>query len=349
MTGAGPDYLPDTDKPGLRPAMAGWKLPAYLTTKAIASGTFMLMSGVWLLGLAPFDRHTALVGNGVVLVFLAMTTVLQVANLERPERFLRSLTRPEWKSWLTRGAFILLGFSLVCMLWSAVELGAQLGWLPEDVALSARVPLMALGLPLAVLTAIYAVFHLRQAEGRGLWKSRLMPGHVAVQAVMAGGAVWILVLGLSNLLLSGSEVNPGRWFAAVAFVAFFAAGLIDLLLRWAGVSRRQATTKGRQGALIIRVLRERREWRLSWTIGRLACLGPATYMGLVLAWYYTESNRLRLLEIDTKDKQDALSHQLMLASGIWVILTILAAILALISLFCYESAIIKAGQEVGNA
>ena len=107
-------------------------MPAYLVTKAIASGMFMIMAAVWLLGVSTFDRRTALVGNGIALVFLAITTVLLVADLERPERFLRILTRPQWKSWLTRGAFILIGFSLVCTAWFAVELGAQLGWLAES-------------------------------------------------------------------------------------------------------------------------------------------------------------------------------------------------------------------------
>ncbi|MBK8541502.1 MAG: polysulfide reductase NrfD [Ardenticatenia bacterium] len=171
----------------LRSTTAGWRLPAYLVTKAIASGMFMLMAATWILGLAPFDRRTALVGNGVALVFLAITTVLLVADLERPERFLRILTRPQWKSWLTRGAFILIGFSLVCTAWFALELGARLGWVPEGVAEAARVPLMLLGFPLALLTAIYTAFLFQQCEGRDLWQSRLMPWHMGVQAVMAGG------------------------------------------------------------------------------------------------------------------------------------------------------------------
>ena len=66
-----------------------------------------------------------------------------VSDLERPERFLRILTRPQWKSWLTRGAFVLIGFSAVSGLWWASELGSWLG-------LYTMPPISSMGL--AVLT-----------------------------------------------------------------------------------------------------------------------------------------------------------------------------------------------------
>ncbi len=322
-----------------------WQVPAYLVTKAIASGMFMIMAAVWLLGLSAFDRRTALVGNGVALLFLAITTVLLVADLERPERFLRILTRPQWKSWLTRGAFILIGFSLVCSLWFALELGAQLGWVPEGVAEAARVPLMALGFPLALLTAIYTAFLFQQCEGRDLWQSKLMPWHMGVQAVMAGGAGWFMLLLLGFMFL---EVDPEGWFAAVAILAFLTAGLIDLLLRWAEVSHRHPTPNSRQAAWIVRHGNERHRWRLSLALCGIASVGPVIYVGVSLAWYFTESKRLSPLEAATGG-QSILTGQLMLSWGIWGIFLTVAAILALIGLFLYESAIIKAGQDVPNA
>ena len=51
------------------------------------------------------------------LLLTLATTGLLVSDLERPERFLRILTRPQWRSWLTRGAFLLIAFSLVLPLW----------------------------------------------------------------------------------------------------------------------------------------------------------------------------------------------------------------------------------------
>lgn len=314
-----------------------WQVPAYLVTKAIASGMFMIMAAVWLLGLSAFDRRTALVGNGVALVFLAITTVLLVADLERPERFLRILTRPQWKSWLTRGAFILIGFSLVCTLWFALELGAQLGWLPEGVAAAARVPLMALGFPLALLTAIYTAFLFGQCEGRDLWQSKLMPWHMGVQAVMAGGAGWILVLILGR-------ISPA---VQVVLAAFAFSGLIDLLLRWTEVWLQHPTSNASQAAWIIRQGPERRKWRISMLIGGLASLGPATYAIAAVYWLNTRYQEVG----DRWDRTvyaniDAQFGTIMYAG---LVLAVAAAILALIGLFLYEAAIIKAGQDVPNA
>ena len=317
-----------------------WQVPAYLVTKAIASGMFMIMAAIWLLGLVPVNRQAALVCNGVALVFLAITTVLLVADLERPERFLRILTRPQWKSWLTRGAFILIGFSLVCTLWFALELGSQLGWLSEGVATAARVPLMALGFPLALMTAIYTAFLLGQCEGRDLWQSRLMPWHMGVQAVMAGGA--------TLLLLQRLQLPPwGHPAPSIVWYTFFSAGALDLVLRWAEVTMRHNTSNGSQAAWILRNGPERRKWRGSMLIGGFAVLAPVTYGALALKWYYGQQARLG----DSFD-QVALSKfdtQVEALFFFWLYLLTLAGILALVGLFLYESAIIKAGQDVPNA
>ena len=324
----------------LRSTTAGWRLPALLVTKAIASGMFMLMAATWILGLAPFDRRTALVGNGVALVFLAITTVLLVADLERPERFLRILTRPQWKSWLTRGAFILIGFSLVCTAWFALELGARLGWVPEGVAEAARVPLMLLGFPLALLTAIYTAFLFQQCEGRDLWQSRLMPWHMGVQAVMAGGAA----LGAALLLF---QLHLPAWShlgLLVVWSTFSLAGALDLALRWTEVTMRHNTSNGSQAAWILRNGPERLTWRASMLIGGFAVLAPVTYGAIALNWFYGQLG-------DSVDPETLalLNPQFSALISNWLSLWPLAGILALVGLFLYESAIIKAGQDVPNA
>ncbi|MBK8541500.1 MAG: polysulfide reductase NrfD [Ardenticatenia bacterium] len=322
-----------------------WQVPAYLVTKGIASGMFMFMAAIWLLGVVPFNRQTALVGNGLVLIFLAITTVLLVADLERPERFLRILTRPQWKSWLTRGAFILIGFSLVCTAWFAVELGAQLGWLAESVAEAARVPLMAIGFPLALMTAIYTAFLFQQCEGRDLWQSRLMPWHMGVQAVMAGGATLLL---LQQLQLQGQLPPPwGHPVPSIVWSTFFLAGALDLALRWTEVTMRHNTSNGSQAAWILRNGPERRRWRGSMLIGGFAVLAPVTYGAIALKWYYGQ--RASLGDHFDLVASTKLDTQLGTLMSTWLSLLSLAAILALVGLFLYESAIIKAGQDVPNA
>ena len=53
-----------------------------------------------------------------------------VYDLERPERFLSILLRPQWKSWLTRGAFLLVGFATLSGAWWAAEVAASATWDP---------------------------------------------------------------------------------------------------------------------------------------------------------------------------------------------------------------------------
>ena len=49
-------------------------------------------------------------------VFLAITGGLLIWDLEHPERFYMIFTRPQWRSWLVKGAFIIAGYSLVLAL-----------------------------------------------------------------------------------------------------------------------------------------------------------------------------------------------------------------------------------------
>jgi len=143
------------------------------------------------LGLLPSVPLFTTLASFLALVFVAATVGLLVWDLDRPERFWTILIRPQWRSWLTRGAVILIGFSAVAGLsWvlslsGSVELAGRLRW-----------P----GVLLAILSAVYTAFLFAQAEGRDLWQSTLLPWHLFVQAVMAGAATFSiagLFVGLS--------------------------------------------------------------------------------------------------------------------------------------------------------
>ncbi len=179
-----------------------WPVPAYLVTKGLGAGILMVFAALLALGQAPASPALVLGTGGIALLFTAITTVLLIADLERPERFLRILLRPQWKSWLTRGAFILVGYTLVVSAWFAAEL---LGFS------QARGPLLALGAPLAVGVAVYTAFLFGQAEGRDLWQSTLFPFHLVLQAGFLGAGA-LAVLGhfsghplplASNLFVAG--------------------------------------------------------------------------------------------------------------------------------------------------
>jgi formate-dependent nitrite reductase membrane component NrfD len=66
------------------------------------------------------------------MVFTLITVILLLKDLSQPKRFLNILLRPQWKSWVARGAFILVGFTVVAGLWWLLEGAAYLDWLAND-------------------------------------------------------------------------------------------------------------------------------------------------------------------------------------------------------------------------
>jgi hypothetical protein len=167
-------------------------------------------------------------------------------------------TRPQWRSWLVRGAFCIAGYSLVLALHL---LAGVLGWG------GFREPLTAAGLPLAALTAVYTAWLFAQARGRDLWQSPLLKPHFVVQTALAGAAalavtaaavereamgllLWITAgASLAHLLLLAGEatlVHPTeharlavREMTAGSYRGFFRAGAllaaVGVLAPWLGV------------------------------------------------------------------------------------------------------------------
>jgi Fe-S-cluster-containing dehydrogenase component/formate-dependent nitrite reductase membrane component NrfD len=172
-----------------------WPVPAYLVTKGIGAGIFMVLALAFGLALAGFDSLTVLVAGFTALLFTGATTALLVYDLDRPERFLSILYRPQWRSWLTRGAFLLVGFATVADLWWLVEAAAHFGFVDPALAARLRPLFLWVGAVLAIGVAVYTAFLFGQAEGRDLWQSALLPLHLVVQALMVGSGV-LLVLDL---------------------------------------------------------------------------------------------------------------------------------------------------------
>lgn len=176
-----------------------WPVPAYLVTKGIGAGVFLVLALGWGLGMVTFDPGTMLGGGLLGLAFTLVTTALLVYDLERPERFLSILLRPQWSSWLARGAFILVGFTTVAGLWWTLEAAAWVGvgtWrMPEAL----RQVLLWLTVPLALGTAVYTAFLFAQAEGRDLWQSPLLPAHLVVQALAMGAGALLLLHAVGGL------------------------------------------------------------------------------------------------------------------------------------------------------
>ncbi|MFW5966125.1 MAG: 4Fe-4S dicluster domain-containing protein [Persicimonas sp.] len=202
-----------------------WQVPAYLVTKALGSGLFLLLATAWLFGLASFSAPVATAAAGLTVAMLLATTALLVADLDRPDRFLSIVFHPQMKSWLARGAFVLIGFSGLATLWLAAEGGVLLGLVDASLAEGARPWLLGLGAPLAVGSAVYTAFLFGQAEGRDLWQSPLLPVHLLVQAIMAGAA---------GLLLVGLFVEMPAGLAELAAWTLGIALVVDLFVTLVG-------------------------------------------------------------------------------------------------------------------
>jgi Fe-S-cluster-containing dehydrogenase component/formate-dependent nitrite reductase membrane component NrfD len=193
-----------------------WQVPAYLVTKALGTGMFLIAVLGVALGLLPAIPAFTIAAPLLSLFFIALTGALLVGDLDRPERFWTILTRPQWRSWLARGAFVLLAYALFA---AALAIAHGLGW--NEIAAALMWP----GALLAVLSAVYTAFLFAQAEGRDLWQSPLLSAHLLVQAVVAGAA------GLLLLSLFGGV--PLVFIRELAGIFAFALGA-NLLLTAAG-------------------------------------------------------------------------------------------------------------------
>lgn len=175
----------------------GWQVPAYLWLKSIGSAPLALPALAAALGKLPFDRVRDVVLSLVALVFIAATMVMLVWDLERKERFLRVMLRPQSRSWLARGAFILMGYSGLC----GLLLLAALAGLAKLSAILVWPAILA-----GFMAAAYTAFLFGQCKGRDLWQSPLLPLHLVVQALLSGAAILAFLPGARSLAVAGLAV-----------------------------------------------------------------------------------------------------------------------------------------------
>lgn len=201
-----------------------WQVPAYIVTKDIATGIFALLGILTLTGVFEPSALFNLISSAVINFFLVVTTLLLVFDLERPERFFSIVLRPQWRSWLTRGAFLLIGFSglaAVLLLWDALML-----WAPERGPANAaglRQLLLLAGFPLALLTSVYTAWLFAQAEGRDLWQNPVLSIQFLVRTFVSGFAALILISTFSGIYQPLLPTLAGGLTISVA---------IDFLLVW---------------------------------------------------------------------------------------------------------------------
>ena len=189
--------------------MWGWEVSGYIITKAISAGA-LLIPGIALgFNLAPVSEPIQWAGIILALVFLGLTGILLIKDLDQPKRFAYVLLRPHFTSWLVRGGYLITVFGGLVTLWGIAKLLRWSGI--SNIALWGS-------LVFAILVAIYTAFLFAQAKGRDFWQSPMLVLHMFGHAVVAGAAVLIL---LTPLL-----PNTSGWQGAIAWMNYLAWMLV---------------------------------------------------------------------------------------------------------------------------
>ncbi len=165
------------------PAPWGWKIAAYLWTKAIAAGVLLVAAILSTLSGAPAATLLNIICPAVALGGLAVTSALLISDLKCPDRFFYLITKPNFRSWLVIGTYFLIGYGVLAG-----------GWLLCGIfAGSVSSALQWFGAAFAGASACYSAFLFAQAKGRDLWHSPLFLWHLLVQAFVAGAATILII------------------------------------------------------------------------------------------------------------------------------------------------------------
>lgn len=179
----------------------GWQVPVFLWLKSIGAGALSVPAIAVAFGWLPLDRLRDVALSAMALVLVVACALLLVSELSRKKRFLDILRVPQGRSWVSRGAYILVAYGILCGLFLMAAmaghptLSAILLW-----------PAVAGGM----LAAAYSAFLFGQCRGRDLWQTPHLPVHFVVQALLASAAVL-------------------TWFPAARAVAAAALGVLLVL------------------------------------------------------------------------------------------------------------------------
>jgi Fe-S-cluster-containing dehydrogenase component/formate-dependent nitrite reductase membrane component NrfD len=186
----------------------GWEVSGYVLTKAISAGAFLLMFLAMITGWAELSTATQWWGMGIGLAFLGATGILLIMDLDRPDRFLNVLFRPQWNSWLVRGGYTITVYGgLLTLAGVLMFLGVTAG----------QTVVWTLTAIFAAITAIYTAFLFAQAKGRDFWQSPSLALHMLVHAFMAGAAIFTLVALVAPAAAGWMALLKNVMIVAIAF------------------------------------------------------------------------------------------------------------------------------------
>jgi formate-dependent nitrite reductase membrane component NrfD len=239
-----------------------WRVSLYTWTKGIAAGAYLVPLLLVVFGLMskanPIWLWAAPVLSGT---FLALTGALLIWDLEHPARFLFIFTRPQWRSWLVKGAFIIAAYSMLL----AVHFIASLAGSRDLQSI-----LIPVGLLLSSLTAVYTAYLFAQAKARDMWQNPLLPPHLFVQALLVGSAA------LAPL---------SAWLDAKLLPALFwtlsATSTLHLLMVWGETTLTHPTTHARLAVWEMKSGRYRTIFWMSIVLSLVGVFAP--FLGLATA------------------------------------------------------------------
>ena len=225
------DARVDYDTPHVQPW--GLDMAIYLLTKGIATGT-MLVSLLLPLVAGTTSTLTTIAGPAISLAFLVLTAIILVADLERPERFLYILTRPNWHSWMVWGAYFLTAQGALTTLW----LLAALAGLPSVLSVL-RWPLVITSL----LTTIYTGFLFAQGLARDLWQGPQSTIDLLVQAVAEGAAALLVASAVPGVAAGGGLTSALAGTLAIALAVHVVLILFENVLAPSPTRHHELATK----------------------------------------------------------------------------------------------------------
>ena len=198
---------------------------------------------------------------GISLVFLALTGLFLVMDLDRPDRFLNVLLRPQWNSWLVKGGYTITVFGLLVSVWGAMTF--------FEIKKGETILVWVTAL-FAVLLAVYTAFLFAQAKGRDFWQSPTLPLHMLVHSVMAGAAIFVIAA-----LVFGNE----DWMSVLSTIMIISL-IVNLFTLVTELTITHPTTAAKT---VVEMITKGRYKNLFWLvtvlIGNIIPLGILLFVG----------------------------------------------------------------------
>jgi Fe-S-cluster-containing dehydrogenase component/formate-dependent nitrite reductase membrane component NrfD len=227
----------------------------YLWTKSIAGGILLVAAFlIWLL--TKGDAHAGgvlfrVASPAAALAFIGITTAALIGHLKRPDRFYYILIKPNPRSWLVWGTWILIAYSAFAAGWLAC--GFEGLPLPTAIVAAAAI--------LGAASAGYSGFLFAQAKGRDLWQSPLFLWILLVQAAATGSASLLIMSALTGAPVSEPGVAVTDVTSALERFLCVSAALHAMLIL-SQIALPQYTAEAREA---VAAMTRRRRGRVFWS------------------------------------------------------------------------------------